>query len=186
MIKRGMPKPHKEFEREDRPRMRKRQVPDFEEEGFDRPEFPPHKFGGHRKGCIPHPPFPPREDLEGMLMHAGHLLHKGHHFGRSQDEVLDFLNKQENVSQKDLGGYLRIKPGTLSELLNKLEEKELISREKDEEDRRFSNIVLTEKGREFLEIKEEKKPKDKFKVLNKEEKENIKNLLSKLISSLED
>ena len=57
----------------------------------------------------------------------------------------------------------------MSELINKLEEKELVSREKDMEDKRLSNIMLTKKGKDFLKKKEDIKEKDVFKILNKEE-----------------
>lgn len=151
MIKKGLPKPHKEL--------------------------------NNKK----HPPIPPRDDLESLILHLGHLLHhrRHHHFGASQDEVLNILKKKENISQKDLGGHLKVKPGSLSELINKLEEKDLVLREKDEEDKRFSNISLTKKGKNFLKKKEDIKEKDIFKILNKEEKEILKNIINKLINSLE-
>lgn len=140
-----------------------------------------------KKHKLHHPPIPPKDDLESSILHLGHLLHhkRHHHFGASQDEVLDVLRKKENISQKDLSGHLKIKPGTMSELINKLEEKELVSREKDMEDKRLSNIMLTKKGKDFLKKKEDIKEKDVFKILNKEEKETLKNLINKLINHLE-
>lgn len=168
MLKRGNPKPYINM--------------DHKKEKFEEENKKRHPHFHHD---LDHPPVPPREDLEGLLMHTGHLLrHRGHHFGASQDEVLDFLNENEIVSQKVIGGYLRIKPGTLSELLEKLEEKELIIRKKSEEDRRFSSVSLSEKGREYLKNKKGKSA-DKLAILSDEEKENLKNLLIKIIDDLE-
>ncbi|MDC7249937.1 MAG: MarR family transcriptional regulator [Sphaerochaetaceae bacterium] len=56
------------------------------------------------------------------------------------------LWEKDNILVKDLGDKLYLESNTLTPLLQKLEKKELISRVKDENDKRKVYIRLTEKG----------------------------------------
>jgi DNA-binding MarR family transcriptional regulator len=56
------------------------------------------------------------------------------------------LWEKDNVLVKDLGEKLYLESNTLTPLLQKLEKKELISRVKDENDKRKVYIKLTDKG----------------------------------------
>ena len=70
------------------------------------------------------------------------------------------------MTQSELQNIIDIRSGSLSEILSKIEEKELITREKDENDKRKVKISITEKGKEAVLLKE------------KEHKNNAKELFS--------
>ncbi|MCR5755105.1 MAG: MarR family transcriptional regulator [Acetatifactor sp.] len=58
-------------------------------------------------------------------------------------------HKQMNV--KDLGNYLFLDSGTLTPVLKKLEQKNYITRKRDEKDERVLNIAITKQGEELRE-----------------------------------
>lgn len=86
------------------------------------------------------------------------------------------------MTQKELQEILQIQPGSMSELLAKLEEKGLILRRKDDEDKRRSILTLTEAGQTAAKEQQgEEKPL--FGALDETEQEELKNLLGKLLDS---
>jgi DNA-binding MarR family transcriptional regulator len=102
--------------------------------------------------------------------------------------VIAMVAMQEGISQKDLAFLLGIRPQTLGEMLQKLEEHGLIERQKSEEDGRVIEVRLTEQGRELAaEIAERRKlvAADLFAVLSEEEKEQLASILDKLTVELE-
>ena len=81
------------------------------------------------------------------------------------------------MSQRTLQRLLDIKPGSISEILSKMEEKGLIERSKDDEDKRASLITL---------ISEEETMEERpsfFEMLSEEEKESLKAILNKILDS---
>lgn len=68
-----------------------------------------------------------------------------HYLG--QYRCLFYLDTHAPVSQKELAYALSIKPATASELLSKLENKELIQRIPSKKDRRVIMVSLTESGK---------------------------------------
>ena len=81
------------------------------------------------------------------------------------------------MSQRTLQRLLDIKPGSISEILSKMEEKGLIERSKDDEDKRASLITL---------ISEEEAMEERpsfFEMLSEEEKESLKAILNKILDS---
>ena len=70
---------------------------------------------------------------------------------RGQGRVLTLLKMNPKISQKDLTFVLGMRPQSVGELLQKLEDKELITREASTEDRRVMIIRLTELGKEEAE-----------------------------------
>ena len=143
----------------------------------------PHR--GH--GCHRHGPHgcPGRrheikdpEDLEGLFIACTRMMRheKRRMFGSSQDRILVLL--QENggtLGQKSLQQLLGVQPGSISEILGKMEEKGLISRSRDEDDKRASLITLTK------DVSVEKE--DFFDILSEEEKENLKAILTKVFEA---
>ena len=57
-------------------------------------------------------------------------------------------NNGGSMSQQELGLYFELKPGSLSEILSKLEDDGLIVRTRDEHDRRQLNVHLTPVGQD--------------------------------------
>lgn len=101
---------------------------------------------------------------------------------RGQGRVLAILKMKENISQKELSYLLDMSKQSLAELLAKLEKKGFINREPSSEDRRVSNISLTEKGKEAAEFKDESEDKMNFlDCLNEEELEIFLDYLNRII-----
>jgi len=123
-------------------------------------------------------------DLAHLLMRCGHIVtHKGKK-KRGQIRILQILSEFPDISQKELQEKLGIEAGSLSEIINKLESRELIKREKDPEDKRRMRISLTDRGYEKLKEKLQKKEDHEeklFGMLNEEEKENLRLILTKII-----
>ena len=126
-----------------------------------------------------------KDDLEFLVRECGRFLHqRGYggprgNMGSSQAQVLSILREKGSVSQRDLQYELGIQPGSVSELLSKLESKGLLARSVNEQDRRRVMLELTEEGRQTAPEKTE----DRFAVLNDEEKETLRGLLQKVLES---
>ena len=69
----------------------------------------------------------------------------------SEGIVIDFINfnKDKAIYQKDIEKVLMVRRSTVTELLNKMERKDLIERKSVTLDKRLKQIVLTEKAIEF-------------------------------------
>ena len=71
---------------------------------------------------------------------------------RGEYGVLNCLyDNEEGVPAGELCGRLHVVPGRIADILKQLERKELILRQKDENDRRVVRCTLTDKGRAVLE-----------------------------------
>ena len=117
------------------------------------------------------------------LRNTGHVLHFLSEGKGGQKRALIILNKHEKMTQRELTEKLRIQPGSVSELLSKLEEKNWIVRTQNEEDRRNVDIVLTDEGKEQAVVALEERNQlheDMFTSLSMEEKEQLLGLLEKL------
>ena len=140
-----------------------------------------HRGAGHPYGIeVEHD-----GSLSDLLDRCGHYY--THRIGgshRGQNSVLTWLAEHPDVTQKELGEGLGITPASLSEVLLKLERKGYIDRFKDESDRRFIRVQLTEDGVAALDALEEKGD-DPFIILSSEEQETLKNLLAKLLGDWE-
>ena len=133
--------------------------------------------------------------------HEGHGPHgegkcgHGHGHGkgkcgrrRGQERVLTMVSMKEGINQKDLAFLLGIRPQTLGEMLQKLEERGMVERKKSEADGRVIEVTLTDKGRErAAEIAERRAvaAADMFAVLTEEEKEQLGAILDKLAGELD-
>jgi DNA-binding MarR family transcriptional regulator len=67
----------------------------------------------------------------------------------SQYEVLATVSFRERVRLSDLAANEGINPTLLSRIVGKLEERELVCREQDTDDRRVAHVSPTEKGLEL-------------------------------------
>ncbi len=82
------------------------------------------------------------------LISRNPLLHP--QAGSSRYRILSTLAERERTGQQQLKELLGVKSSSLSELLAKLEKKNLIKRKKNENDKRNRDIMLTEEGRNWL------------------------------------
>ena len=100
---------------------------------------------------------------------------------RGQRRVLHYLWKQDGISQTDLLALMDVRPSSLSELLNKMEEKGHIERKEAKDDKRVRLIYLSETGRNLAKnMSKSAKAEKIFGDLNDEEKETLLSLLKKL------
>lgn len=121
------------------------------------------------------------EQLSRRLRRCGHVLyHQTHH--SQQDAVLALL-RQGPLNQKQIQEQLSTRPGSVSELISKLEAKQLVERRRDDADRRRVVLSLTEKGQLAALIHEQRPSEDLFAALTEEEKGQLAGLLGKLLES---
>lgn len=125
------------------------------------------------------------ESLAGLLDRCGHYY--AHRIGgrrRGQISVMAWLANNPDATQKELSEGLNITPASLSEVLMKLERKGYVTRIKDENDRRFVRVRLTEEGEATLN-KPAEEAVDHFTALSETEQETLKLLLNKLLTDWE-
>ena len=143
---------------------------------------------GNRRDCGHHTHMEAEHDgsLTDLLDRCGHYF--THRIGgsrRGQSNVLAFLAQNPDVTQKELAEALGVIPASLSEVLAKLERKGFVQREKDESDRRFTRVRLTEEGEKALEQPEDALT-EPFQALSPEEQETLRQLLAKLLADWEE
>ncbi len=123
-----------------------------------------------------------------LMEQCGHFLHHRRGGKRGQGRILKILYKEGEMTQRELQDCLGIQSGSMSEIVLKLEGNGLICRERDEEDKRKINLRITEEGRRFFQEKHEahiEQDKKLFDMLTKEEQEQLKALLTKVLEGWE-
>lgn len=80
-----------------------------------------------------------------------------------QPPLLFLLSKTDGLSQKEIAAKLGVKPSTITVMLKRIENGNLVVRKQDAEDNRVSRVYITEEGREICE-----KAKSKMRLLNEE------------------
>lgn len=178
--------------------------PGFGPHGMPPHGMPPHGFGprGMGPGCPGMPPRrPSREflqrrveeaDLAELIDMAGRMLRRRPQGSPAQGQalILSILAGREALSQRDLQMMLGIQPGSLSELVSKLEIKGLLTREK-AADRRGNLLRITDAGRQALAAQPDADPADDpFAPLSPEQQDQLsamlRALLDQWISELDD
>lgn len=143
-----------------------------------------HHSKGHGKAWTVDEP----EDLDGLLRACGHFLyHKAAGEKSGQGKIMHILSSRKEISQKELQEHLGIQPGSISEILSKMENKGLLQRIKDGEDRRKTIVRITDAGErhveEFRKNGKGNKNRDIFSALDDRQKEELKKLLGILLES---
>lgn len=123
-------------------------------------------------------------DLMELIDMAGRMALRRPQSGpaRSQSLVLSILAGREALSQRELQQMLGIQPGSLSELVSKLEGKGYLVREK-AEDRRGNLLRITEEGRKAVSTADELPEDDPLAALTNEEQDQLASLLRKLLAN---
>lgn len=117
------------------------------------------------------------------LRDLGHMIRFLFEGKGSQKRILIILLENESITQRELTERLRVKPGSASEVIGKLESAGLIERCPSKTDRRTADIKLTESGR--LRAEEAAKQRkmrhtEMFSCLSDEEKDTLLTLIEKL------
>ncbi len=142
--------------------------------------------GGRRRGREFLEEFEQSDDLLGLLRSCSHILRHqaGRGSGSGQGRILHILYRCEEISQKELQSILQIQPGSLSEILTKLENKGLIERSKDDEDKRVTTVRITEAGKETVNLhglEKSDRKEELFSALDENQQEELKKLLQILL-----
>ncbi len=135
-------------------------------------------------------------NLNGRLFYLFSLLRRGdaqmrhgHPRGgvfQGQGRVLRLLSLHSPIAQKDLAYLLGIRSQSLSELLGKLEEADLVRRHPHPDDRRTTVVELTDTGRAASADDPSGAADDPFAVLDPDEQRRLADLLDRVIDSMED
>lgn len=123
------------------------------------------------------------EKLVHGLLDINHMMRMLYEGKASQSRILIILYEQKVMTQKDLTEFLGIKPGSVSEILTKLERAKLITRVPSEDDHRTMEISLTDEGeklaKEAVERRRERH-EQMFICLTEDEQKILLLLLEKL------
>lgn len=140
---------------------------------------------GHGGGCG-HGGRKEERELAALLSACGSQMNRRAEDSMGQGRIMHILSERKEISQKELQDLLQIQPGSISETLSKMEQKGLIVRTKEEEDKRRSVVCLTEVGEQHIaEYRSRKKDKRPFGALSEEQQTQLKELLSVLLESWE-
>ena len=139
--------------------------------------------GGHGPHHARRPDYLQDDSLRSLLIRSAQIMHHPR-AGASQELVLKILARQEELDQRQLQLELDIRPGSLSELVSKLEQKGLVERERSDADRRRVTLRLTDAGRAALAPEDGAAgTSDPFYPLTAEEQETLRGLLTRLLAS---
>lgn len=106
---------------------------------------------------------------------------------KGQSRCLYIIKMTGEINQRRLAEILNIRPTSLSETIKRLEEKGMIRRTSDENDKRTYMISLTEKGdEEFEQIRKSytSEHKEWLDVLTREELDTFYKILDKINASM--
>ena len=138
-----------------------------------------HEPGGDPSQPVDIPEAVSAEDKLAKHMH----FHGGGVSGKAP--IICLLAKQPGgeMSQQELGMHFDLKPGSLSEILSKLELNGLIERSRNPKERRQLTIRLTETGRENARIDQAARIRFReqaFSALTHDEREDLAEMLDKI------
>lgn len=127
-------------------------------------------------------PVPGSEEYLTMLLrHCGKFMYYHSRPGMQQGMVLRML-RDGPKTQKEIQDRLGTQPGSVSELISKLETKRLLERQRSETDRRQVLLTLTAKGAELAQCAEEYPATGLYSALTQPEQETLERLLTKLLT----
>jgi len=106
---------------------------------------------------------------------------------RVQWIALYYLGKEEFISQKELAEKMNIKESSVARLLDRMERDGLVERVKNENDKRVTNLSLTDKGKQYrikLLPEGEKFEKLLYKNISEEEMKIFTTVLTKMVCNI--
>ena len=107
----------------------------------------------------------------------------------AQARILQLLGERDGRSLSEIVEELDVRPSSASELVSKLEQHGYVKRETNAEDKRVTNIFITEEGKEHFAAfaaERAKRDADFFDGLSAEEQQQLSELLGKLSASLKE
>ena len=106
-----------------------------------------------------------------------------------QPKVLDYLKDHDGVSQKEIAAGCLIEAGSLTSILNRMEEKNLIERKMLNGNRRTFHIFMTESGKKNQKLVEEafkKIEKTALNCISEEEQKLFMDIFCRIYRNLAD
>ena len=106
-----------------------------------------------------------------------------------QPKVLDYLKDHDGVSQKEIAAGCLIEAGSLTSILNRMEEKDLIERKMLNGNRRTFHIFMTESGKKNQKLVEKAFKKIEKTALNgisEEEQKQFMDIFCRIYRNLAD
>lgn len=104
-----------------------------------------------------------------------------------QPKVLDYLKTHDGATQKDIAYGCHIEAASLTSILNRMEEKNIIERRMMNGNRRSLHIFMTEKGREYQKAVEKsflRLETEAFTDISEEERIQFMNTFSKIYQNM--
>lgn len=123
------------------------------------------------------------EELVQSLWNMNHKMRRLHEGKASQSRILIVLQEHETMTQRELTEHLQIQPGSMSEILSKMQQTGVIVRKPNKVDQRTMDILLTEEGKALAAEAIERRRKlyeNMFICLTPEEQDTLYQLLEKL------
>ncbi len=127
----------------------------------------------------------------GILFHRiakmmARSYHRHSHAHHAQAHIFSIIREKGPINQRELMKMLDVRSSSLSEILRKLELRNLIERTRDEQDKR-GYIIAVKQGAEnpfpHTSRKDQPAREEFFATLNPDEKEQLGDLLEKIIHS---
>ncbi|WP_283587260.1 MarR family winged helix-turn-helix transcriptional regulator [Limosilactobacillus viscerum] len=106
---------------------------------------------------------------------------------RGQGRLIHLLAHNTGVSQRELATLAQVKPGSISEVLERLEKNKIVERWRDETDRRIVRVKLTAKGKELYQENLATRQQFERELLQKvtaEERKSFLNVVQKMQKQL--
>ena len=120
------------------------------------------------------------QDLTSKMIKFGQILMHKTGKKRGQENILEILSQYKELSQTELRKKLNIEAGSLSEILAKLEKRNMIQRYPDTHDKRKLVVSITKQG--IDKIKNRKtNDEDIFDMLTLEQKEYLNHTLDYIL-----
>lgn len=104
-----------------------------------------------------------------------------------QPKVLDYLKDHDGAGQKDIARGCHIEPGTLTTILNHMEDAGLVERRMLNGNRRSLYVFLTEKGKEQLKLVTEAfswMEKEAFRGISETERKTFMDLMLRVYENI--
>ena len=104
-----------------------------------------------------------------------------------QPKILDYLKDHDGAGQKDIAHGCHIEPGTLTTLLNRMEDIGLVERRMRNGNRRSLYVFLTEKGKEQLKLVTEAfswMEKEAFRGISETERKTFMDLMLRVYANI--
>ena len=129
--------------------------------------------------------------ISNRLRNRSQEVHTQLGIGSAQGKILNYVlveSEAHSVYQKDLEREFGLRPSTVTEMLNALEQKKLIQRVSDEWDGRYKKIVFTEKARSMKDrIRQEVEETEHslLQGITEQEKQEFLRIAGKMLQNLE-